>query len=60
MTKKEGSVAKCKGCRYYYWFEYLGDKKVHTCKRFRDSDGYVFLTATEAYKLGCKGKYKKL
>lgn len=47
---------KCKGCKYLDFRLTLGH---HICMRFKDRGGLVFGSASEAYNLGCKGKYKK-
>lgn len=48
---------KCKGCAFlrYYMNEY-GDCGFHYCTRYKDRDGLVFGTASEARKYACHGR----
>lgn len=47
----------CKGCKYLDFRLTFGN---YVCLRFKDKDGIVFGSATDAHKLGCKGNYKKV
>ena len=59
-------MARCSGCKYWRWVpfgdcDYEHVAGFHECTRFRDLCGWlVFDSASQAYELACRGKYKSL
>lgn len=48
---------KCKGCAYLRFFRNeFKDCGFHYCTRYKDRDGLVFGTASEARKYACHGR----